>query len=276
MASTGDMHTLSVEVASVKHHVQLSGPAGAPLVVLAHALMSSLHIYDSTVKTLNAAGYRTLAYDQVGHGRTSAPSPSTHLSFDDLTRNLHDIILQATQATPSKLYAIIGTSMGAVIAVRYSLLYPDSSLQRVVCADAPGLTSLKTSKETWAPRVDEFRNEGVEGLAQKTAARWFPEPCPAGARDKALEITRTCSFEGYRLCAEGISSYDYEPLLHQVKVRTLIVRGEVDSAVGPEEILQSVAQKIAGARYVRLKACGHIPPMHVPDEFERLVLDFLQ
>jgi len=238
--------------------------------------MANHHIWDSTTISLNKAGFRTLAYDHPGHGATSAPTPSQSFSFDDLTSHLHTILSRTTSrnSMTAHPFAIIGCSMGGVLAIRYALLHPDPAM-RIMCCDAPGLTSLESAKPLWRDRIAQFRAEGVERLAQTTVDRWFPDPVAPGVKAAALEQTRTCQLEGYRVCAEGITSYDYDGMLGDVRGKVVILRGENDSSVGPKSVLMDVARRVAGARYVELKDAGHIPPMHRPAEFEQAVLHFL-
>jgi len=70
-------------------HILHEGPSSAPLVVLTHALMANLHMWDSTVQALHSAGYSTLRYDHVGHGLTPVPTQAYH--FDDFTRHIHEM-----------------------------------------------------------------------------------------------------------------------------------------------------------------------------------------
>lgn len=289
MSTPSQIFNLKVPVPTASGHVieyntVLEGPPNKPLVVLAHALMADLRMWDSTVKALTQSGYRTLRYDYVGHGGTHDRVPLSRrrrgsevtdipFRFDEFTKHLREIVLRATGQ--EHIHAIIGCSMGGVLALRFAMLYP-SAVSRVVSCDAPGLTSLEKAKPLWKERVEEFQQHGVEDLAHKTVERWFPEPCTQAIKDAALVQTRSCTFEGYSICAEAIQNYDYEGQLAKVKVKTLILAGDKDSSIGPPEVLQKVADGIKHAQYVQIKDSGHLPPMHQPEEFESVVIKFLE
>lgn len=224
------------------------------------------------MQALNSAGYRTIRYNHVGHGGSTPPPKGQLFHFDDFAAHMRAILEHVTGS--SQAYAVIGCSMGGVLAVRYAMLNP-GAVQRVMCCDAPGLTSLEESKPKWRARIEQFAAGGGHELAGATAERWFPQPCSRETIDEGANMTRSCSLEGYTACAEGIMNYDYHAQLSSLKTKTLVLVGDKDEAVGPYEVLEDVARQIPGAEYVRLKDCGHIPPMHRPAEFNETMLRFL-
>ena len=263
-----------IEIDGIVFNVFYEGDSSKPLVVLVHALMENLHMWDSTVRALNTAGFSTLRYDHVGHGDTSLPPSDEDDSyhFDDFTRHIHELVERVHGTTP---FGIIGCSMGGVLALRYALMFP-GALKKVISCDAPGMTSLEASKPLWKDRMSVFRYQGVEPLAKATVERWFPAPCPAGVKEESLKHTLTCTFEGYAACAHGIMSYDYTAELGNIQSeKVLVLAGENDEAIGPEEILMDVTSRIRGAKYISMKDTGHIPPMHSAEAFEQIVIGFL-
>jgi 3-oxoadipate enol-lactonase len=264
-----------VKVDGITFCALYEGNSEDQLVVLSHALMSNLHMWDSTVVALHKAGFSTLRYDHVGHGQTSTvvDNKVDAYHFDAFTHHIHELSIRIHGWPP---FAIIGCSMGGVLALRYALLYP-GVLKKAVSCDAPGMTSLEVSKKKWTDRLAVFREQGVEVLAKATVERWFPDPCPQEVKDEALKHTLSCTLNGYAACAHGITTYDYYAELGNIKTeQVMVLVGENDEAVGPKEILQDVAAKVPGAKYVTMKDTGHIPPMHSAAAFESIVVDFLK
>lgn len=268
-----DMPKQVIELDSIAYNVLCEGPDGGSVVVLLHALMSNLHIWDSTVAALHRAGFRTLRYDFVGHGETPPPVQQRLYHFDDFTRHIDQMISIALPAC--ELHGIVGCSMGGVIAIRYALMYPGKA-KKIASCESPGLTSLEENKVKWRQRIKQFQSEGIEPLAKQTVDRWFPDPCDPEIRDKCHQLTKTCSLEGYIICAEGIMNYDYTDQLSDIREeKVMVLVGENDEAVGRMEVLQDVAARIDGAKYVAMPDTGHIPPMHQSKEFERILLTFM-
>jgi 3-oxoadipate enol-lactonase len=263
-------------ISSIPFHTLLEGPPSGPLILLSHALMANHHMWDSTVRHLHSLGYATLRYDHIGHNLTPIPtSGQKPFHFDDFTHHMHSLV--RTVCPGRTLHAIIGCSMGGVLAIRYAMLYP-GEVAKVISCDAPGMTSLEASKPKWRERIAKFKAEGVEDLARVTVERWFPDPCTESVRAEGLGMTRTCTLEGYEVCAKGIMDYDYTGELAGIDpdlTKVMVLVGENDEAVGPREVLEDVARRIRGSVYVRMRGVGHLPPVHGKMEFERIVEEFL-
>lgn len=278
-------HFAAIEIDGISYHAVVEGPSEGPLIVLIHALMSNLHIYDSTVRALHGAGYRTLRFDHIGHNKTPPPSAdvmaarpqSVPYHFDDIVRHINHIIM--TTMPNVKPFALIGCSIGGVLVIRYAMMYPNHAKKIISCA-APGLTSLDASKPKWLERIAQWKAEGnVENLAVATVERWFPDPCPAETRARALDLVKACTLSGYEICATATMNFDYTamlPTLNDSGEDIMILAGETDGNIGPRQILVDASQTIKGSKYVLMKDTGHIPPMHKPEEFEKIVLDFLK
>lgn len=275
------MTTIKHEIDGISYHAILEGPKDQPVILLIHALMSNLHMWDSTVHALTKANYRTLRFDHIGHSLTPPPTdPSRTYSTEDITHHMHSIIQRATGQ--SKLKAVIGCSIGGVLALRYAMLYP-SEVEVAISLCAPGIKSLDKVKPLWTQRIEQFEADARDGndtLCRATVERWLPgdEPHDEAVRSEALKHVKTCSLEGYQVLADAIRGYDYSDQLDRLDdVECLVIAGGRDKAVDAE-LLRSVAAEIhspKGARFVLMEDAGHIPPMHRAEKFEALVLGAL-
>lgn len=125
MSSTAEYTITTTD--QTTYHATLSGRKDGPLVLLTHALMSNSHMWASTVRALHASDYRTLRFDHIGHNRTPPPTdPLRSYSTDDVVQHMREIVQQvaASIGTGVKLKAVIGCSIGGVLALRYGMLYP--------------------------------------------------------------------------------------------------------------------------------------------------------
>lgn len=267
----------TITIDSIPYYTISEGPDG-PLVVLIHALMANHHIYDHTVKTLHQAGYRTLRYDHMGHNLTPPPiNPAMNkqgsFHFNDMCRHLNTIIsVLFPEVTPA---AIIGCSIGGVLALRYHMLYPPptGTTTKIVSMAAPGLSTLPGSPEKWQARIAKWKEDGnVTDLATQTIARWFPDPAPVHAR----EIVESCTLDGYEICAWATMNFDFTPELGKIQdgENVLVLAGSEDGNIGPREVLVNVSKAVHGSKYLLLEGVGHIPPMHY-DVYEPVLMEFL-
>lgn len=295
MASPTTQHQILLD--GISYSILLnSPPPGVPrkegeTILLVHALMSNSHMYDHTVSTLTHAGYTTIRFDLVGHGDTPAPDNINlgdhRIHLDDITKHMHRLVEEISGKRGQKLKAVIGCSVGGLLALRYGMLFPDA-VEKVVAVTTPGMVSQEPGNEVWARRVEQFRadvRDGKEELAEATVRRWFPA-CSSDSYGKegddavkrvALAQVKRSTFEGYRIMADAIRDYDYEEDVRGIqkdRVDVLVVAGSEDISI-PPKLLKDLAAEIPGARYVCMEGAGHLPPMHRAEEFEEIVLPFL-
>jgi pimeloyl-ACP methyl ester carboxylesterase len=131
-----------------------------PPVVLLHGLTATRRYVVMGSRLLERAGYRTIAYDARGHGRsTPAPEPSAY-GYEQLAEDLA-AVMDALRV-PRALVA--GASMGALTAVRFALHHPDrvAALGIVTPAYDPAVPSpAATERDALA---EGLRSAGVEGF----------------------------------------------------------------------------------------------------------------
>ncbi|MFD3665678.1 alpha/beta fold hydrolase [Streptomyces sp. NPDC058659] len=92
-------------------HVEVYGPEGAPVVVLAHGWTCSIGFWAEQIRAL-AADHRVVAYDQRGHGRSPVPAGPSGYSVRALADDL-EAVLAATLA-PGEKAVVAGHSMGGM------------------------------------------------------------------------------------------------------------------------------------------------------------------
>ena len=272
-----------VKIDSIEYYTLFEEPPGAirdsPVVLLCHALMSNLHMWDHTIPVLHKAGYSTLRFDHVGHHNTpSLPEHGKALHMDDITRHMHQIANDVTGQ--NRIFAVIGCSIGGVLALRYAMMFPDD-VTRIVSITAPGITVPEAVKPMWSQRIEQFEQDvrtGADTLCHATVNRWFPgnrtEVDPV--RHESLQHVKTCTLPGYKTLADAIRNYDYAAEVSEIQtVKCLIVAGSEDTASSAES-LESLSRQIPGAAFVSIQEAGHLPPMHKADEFNRILLAFLE
>ncbi|NLU70016.1 alpha/beta hydrolase [Streptomyces sp. HNM0574] len=68
----------AVSADGVRIHTEVFGDESDPAIVLAHGWTCSIAFWAPVIRELTAAGYRVVAYDQRGHGRTPAATPQAY------------------------------------------------------------------------------------------------------------------------------------------------------------------------------------------------------
>jgi alpha-beta hydrolase superfamily lysophospholipase len=114
-------------------------------VVLVHGYGEHLGRYEHVAKALNDAGWSAYGLDHVGHGRSEGERVLIP-DFTPVVEDVHTLVGQAKAANPGLPVAMIGHSMGGMIAARYAQLHPGELAALVlsgpVIGTLKGITSL--------------------------------------------------------------------------------------------------------------------------------------
>ena len=128
-------------------------------VLLLHGKNFASDYWERTVRALTAKGYRVVAPDQIGFGKSTKPE---HFQF-----SFHALAAQ-TASLLDRLHlprvAVVGHSMGGMLAIRFALLYPEH-VERLVLVNPIGL-------EDWSRAVPyQGIDERFAGELQSTPER---------------------------------------------------------------------------------------------------------
>ncbi|ORA24605.1 alpha/beta fold hydrolase [Mycobacterium aquaticum] len=113
-ATRGRLRGSYIELSDGVTHYELAGPDGGDVVVLAGGLTIPLFYWDALAAELHARGLRTLAYS--GYGRGYSDRVITRYDETLFVRQLRELVEHLD--LPAS-YHVVGTSMGALIAMAY-------------------------------------------------------------------------------------------------------------------------------------------------------------
>lgn len=260
------------------------------VVVLFHGKNFSSDYWAPTIAGLTAAGYRVVAPDQIGFGKSSKPDVAYH--FDDLAKNTQALL----SSLGIKKTSVIANSMGGMVGVRFSRLYPQM-VQKLVLENPLGL-------EDYSKDIPPQTNDNLlklEMAQTETSYRRFLQsyfPVWQPGFEKFVEVyVRVQKGPDYSAWAKtSVLTYQMiaeKPVvgdLPQLRMPVLLVIGQKDKTVfgrrfAPPEAVKTLgnfpelgrkaAQAIPNAKLVPLDNVGHIPHVEVPDVFVQTVVEFL-
>ena len=105
----------------IEMHIAEAGPADGPLVVLCHGFPESWYSWRHQLPALAAAGYRVVAPDQRGYGRTEAPKEVGAYTQFQLVGDIVGLV----QALGADSAVVAGHDWGAPVAWNAALWRPD-------------------------------------------------------------------------------------------------------------------------------------------------------
>lgn len=273
--------------------VQPSKPNGKTIVLL-HGKNFCGAYWDSTAADLSNNGYRVIIPDQVGFGKSSKPAHFQY-SFQQLAQNTK-ALLDTLHITKS---AILGHSMGGMLATRFALMYPEVT-EKLILENPIGLEDWKVkvpyqSVDNWYKAELQQNYDKIKQYMMDSyyAGKWSP------AYDKWAQLQASwISNPDYSLVAwNSALTYDMiftQPVLYEfenIQAPTLLIIGQRDrTALGkanvPEEVRKTMgnypelgnnaAQKIPHATLVPIPGVGHLPHIEAYAQFIAPLLKFLQ
>ncbi len=239
-----------------------------PTVLLLHDADGDHLSFAPQLETLAAAGYRAVAWDMPGYGRSAPVEP---YGFKGLAQRCL-LLLDALQCDEATL---VGHGLGAMLALELALRAPLRVRRLVLCAGGPPLDAAAIA--AWvAPRLEALD----EGLSMsELAARLVVHAAGDAALPAGLHLARHAMGRvhaaTYRRALQALASFARRaPELMRLHQPTLLIGGEQDRCT-PPEALQALAHVLRDARLVQLRGVGHWPQLEDPEGFEAELLDFL-
>ena len=241
--------------------------AGRDLVLL-HSLLADRHAFDPVLPQL-AAKHRVTLFNLPGfHGSQPPMLPL----MDAYVAAIEDGFQEFGIANDAVL---IGNGFGGTVALAFALAHPER-ISKLLVSDAAAVFPPEGRKqfEVMATKVAEG---GLGAIAEIAAKRVFSPSYLAAHPDLIDERKRVLMGidpKAFQAACKILQEADLEPLLHRLKVPTLVVCGEFDQAT-PPALNKAIAEKISGARYIELPGCGHCPPLEQPEQFLAAIKQFV-
>jgi 3-oxoadipate enol-lactonase len=246
-----------------------------PTVLMLHGIGGGHVAFAPQVETLAAAGYRAVAWDMPGYGRSAPIEPYT---FKGLAQSCIDLM----DALQCEHVVLLGHSMGGMVAQEVVARRPERVSRLVLCgtSSAFGKRSDGRSAEAWAQQFIAQRTAPLDAgqTMAEVAQRLVPQMVGPGSLPEGLRLAEYCMAgvpaATYRRALDCLVTFDRQAALGAIAVPTLLIGGEFDRVAAPA-VMKQMAASISDARYVELKGIGHLMNLEAPDDFDALLLDFL-
>lgn len=263
-------------------------------IVLIHGKNFNGAYWKTTIEALSKKGFRVIVPDQIGFGKSSKPS-HFHYTFQQLALNTKTL-LDSLGITKT---AILGHSMGGMIATRFALMYPNTT-EKLILENPIGLEDWKL-KVPYKPVEWWYKNElknNYEGIKQYQLLnyydnKWKPE------YDQWVNLLAGWTLNSdYKIIAWNAAlTYDMiftQPVVYEFKnisSPTLLIIGTRDrTALGKplvsEEVRKTMGlyanlgkqtqKKIPNSQLVELENVGHMPHIEKFNAFIDALLTFLE
>ena len=269
-----------------------TGPANGHAVLLLHGRNFPSSYWAPTIKALSEAGYRVVAPDQLGFGKSSKPVFDYH--FDDMAGTTAALL----ETLQIEKVDVVGHSMGGMLAVRFTRNYPQK-VDRLVLEAPIGLEDYRFYVLPIDTRhlIEREHNLSAADYRQQLMTN-YSISLPPQAIEPFVEIRERVKQSGEydRWLRSFVNSYQMiyrEPVVHEIPLiaqETLFIMGANDhNAPGrafapPEarakmgqnaELAKELASHMRAARVSVVIGVGHLVHLEAEGQFNDLLLRFL-
>jgi len=268
-----------IKVGNINTRFWAAGDKGTA-VILVHGLGGSIENWVHNIDAL-AQHHRVYAMDLVGFGRAEKTLLTHDLNV--LGKFIDDFM--KTQSVEKA--SLVGNSLGGGLVLRFAIDFP-GKVEKLVLVDNAGMGRevILDFKVASLPLIGEFltrpSRKGTARLWKKVVydsslvTERLVEECYGlltlpGTQKALLATVRACiNLSGQRADLTGLLISK----LGTITAPTLIFWGQQDRIL-PLAHAHIAMKKIPNARLHIFDRCGHMPQFEHPEEFNKLVLDFL-
>lgn len=263
-------------------------------VLLLHGKNFNGAYWKTTILALTQQGYRVIVPDQIGFGKSDKPLQYQY-SFQQLAKNTKQVL----DALSIQKVAVLGHSMGGMVATRFALQYPET-VEKLILENPIGLEDWKVKvpykeidwwyendlKQTY----DKIKKYQLESYYD---GKWKPE------YDEWVNLLAgwTLNPDYKRYAWNAALTYDMiftQPVVYEfknIKCPTLLIIGtrdktalgkplvseEVRKTMGLYDVLGKETQKkIPNSKLAEIPNIGHMPHIESFEKFIQPLSDFLK
>jgi pimeloyl-ACP methyl ester carboxylesterase len=250
-------------------HYERAG-AGVPVILL-HAGVADARMWEPQVKAF-ARHFDVICPDMRGSGRSKLP-PQRWTPYEDVRGLVDELHLKPAH--------IVGCSMGGGIAIDFAIAHSERVSRLVLVGPGIGGGNFgRRYPELWT-EIDAAEKAGdLRALNEAEARLWLDGPRrPEGYVKEPLRAL-FLEMNGGNMDAdfESAARDELDPpaidRLHEITAPTLVVVGDED-APPIFDAVELLMEKVPHARNAVIHDAAHLPNLEHPEEFNRLVLEFL-
>jgi non-heme chloroperoxidase len=239
------------------------GPKTGPVVVFSHGWPLNSDSWESQMHFLASKGFRVVAHDRRGHGRSSQPWDGNDMDHyaDDLAAVLESLKL--------KDVTLVGFSTGGGEVARYIGRHGTARVKKAVLVSAVTPLMLKTADNAGGLPIEVFDGLRNGSLADRSqlyldiaSGPFFGYNRPGTKRSEGAvqSFWRQGMVAGHKNTYDSIAAFsatDFRGDLKKFDVPTLIIHGDDDQIVPIDASARAAAAIVSGAKLIVYPGAPH-------------------
>ena len=238
-----------------------TGGSGVPVVFL-HSNTGSSANWEHQIPVFTSAGYRFIAYDRRGWGKSvTQPGATSGTGADDLHALMKYLKIDR--------FHLVATAGGGFVALDYALSFPEELRSLVIANSIGGVQDqeyLDLGRRLRPPQFDALPPELREVGPSYRAAN------PDGTR-RWIELEHMSKQEGAP--SQGFRNRMTFSLLEKINLHTLFLTGDADM-YAPPPLLKMFTARIKNSELKIVPEAGHSTYWEQPEVFNDAVLSFIR
>jgi len=255
--------------------------SGRP-VILTHGWPLNADSWDAQALALAEAGFRAIAYDRRGFGRSGQPWDG--YDYDTLADDLADV-MKETGADQDA--TIVGFSMGGGEVARYMSRHGGKGViaAGLIASVVPYMLQTDDNpdgvpEETFQQMRDDIRQDRAKFFAKTFIPGFYgsgflSSPVSDEVIDYSTSLALQAGLRPTLACLDAFAYTDFRPDLAAFRVPTLIVHGTKDATVPIDASGREAAKGIASSQLVEYSGAPHGLNVTEQDRLSRDLITFL-
>lgn len=231
-------------------------------VILIHGWPLSHEMWEYQVNALVDSGFRVIAYDRRGFGKSSKPYDG--YDYDTLTDDLKSLI----DGLDLHDVVLVGFSMGGGEVVRYFSRYGGERVSRAVLISSVTPYMLHTEdnpdgvkQEVFDDMMKQMKDDRIAFLdtfgKQFYGVNLINKPVSTPFLEYNRMLAAVASPRATQECAKSFSSTDFRSEMKAITVPTLIIHGDSDKTVPIEPTSEQASRLLPQAKFIRYEDAPH-------------------
>lgn len=231
-------------------------PQGKQTIFLIHGWPLSHLIFEYQINLLTDCGYRVVAVDLRGFGRSD--TPVCGYSYDQMAADIFQVVRQLCL----KRFVLVGFSMGGAISLRYMNCFNGFEVSKLILLSAAAPCFTRRPGFPYGKPVQEVNDlinlaeTDRPQLCQNFSKQLFACPHPDAVVDWFRDIALSASGIGTIKCGIALRDEDGRNDFECVHVPTYIIHGAKDLIVS-NELAKIQHESICGSKLITLADSGH-------------------
>ena len=251
-----------------------------PAVIFSHGWPLSADAWDAQMKFIADQGYRCIAHDRRGHGRSTQTWHGN--DYDTFADDLADLIMALSLSDVS----LVGHSMGCGEIARYVGRHGNSKIAKIVLVSSVTPLMIKTEKNPLGLPISAFdeiragvlkdRSQFYQDLSVKFYGNNHNKNAVSqGVLDAFWLRGMSGGLKNQFDCIQAFSETDFTEDLKKIDVPTLIIHGDDDQIVPFEASALATEKLVKNAKLIVYKDGSHGLADGNTDQLNADILAFL-